>query len=83
MAHSNNDNNIPEFSGDVAKYRDWKRAMHVHHAGVQEDKRYLTAARVLGRLRGAARLATRHLDPEALREKGQDGLEELLNMLVV
>ena len=80
MANYHKDD-IPEFSGDVAKYRDWKRAVLVQHAGATDEKRALTAPRVLARLRGEAHLATRHLDPEKLRSEGEEGLNILLDLL--
>ena len=75
MSTQGNEPLIPEFNGDVARYRDWKRSVLLFHAGTKDDTRGLTAARVLGRLRGAARLATRHLDPETIREQGEAGLQ--------
>ena len=50
MSTQGNEPLIPEFNGDVAKYRDWKRAVQLYHAGTPTDRRYLTAARILGRL---------------------------------
>ena len=75
------DADIPTFSGDVALYRDWKRSVYVYHAGVPNDKRNLTAPRVLAKLRGAAQARTRHVDPEKLRQAGEAGLTELLDLL--
>ena len=54
---------IAEFYGDVARYRDWKRAVLVYHAGTETNKRELTGPRVLAALRGDAQLSTRHFDP--------------------
>ena len=71
----------PEFHGDVAKYRDWKRAVLVQHAAATDEKRQLTAPRVLASLKGDAHQATRHLDPEVLRGQGEDGLQNLLKLL--
>ena len=38
---------LPEFSGNVAEYRDWKRAIKIRHAGATDEHRKLTATRVL------------------------------------
>ena len=81
MANQANEPLIPEFNGDVARYRDWKRSVLLYHAGTKDDQRVLTGARVLGRLRGGARLATRHLDPEEIRQQGEEGLRLLLQKL--
>ena len=75
------DDAIPDFYGDVPKYRYRKRTVLVQHAGATDEKRALTAPRVLARLRGDAHLATRHLDPEQLRSEGEGGLQILLDLL--
>ena len=72
---------LQEFHGDVAKFRDWRRHVNIFHASQPEDKRCLTAAFILGCLRGEAYEACRHFDPESLRSKGEAGLQELLNFL--
>ena len=81
MASHHHKDDIPEFSGDVSRYRDLKRAVLVQHAGQTDEKRALTAPRVLARLRGEAHLATRHLCPEQLRSEGEEGLKILLDLL--
>ena len=60
--HRDETHGIPEFSGDVAAYRDWKRPVQIKHAGAKDEVRALTAVRALGALRGEAWLATRHFD---------------------
>ena len=75
------DDSIPEFHGDVAGYRDWRRSVLIKHGGAKDEARALTAVRVLGALRGEAWAATRHLDPELLRARGVDGLDDLWRIL--
>ena len=81
MADSRQFDKIPEFNGDVAKYRDWKRAVLIYHASATTEKRKLTAPKVLAALRGDAQLSTRHMDPETLRSQGEEGLRVLLEAL--
>ena len=72
---------IPEFHGDVALYRDWRRSVILYHAGQKADNRNLTAPRILALLRGDAWRATERIDPEQLRRKGEEGFTELLALL--
>ena len=69
---------IPEFYGDVARYRDWKRAVLVYRTGTETSTRELTGARVLAALRGDAQLSTRHFDPEELRTQGENGFKYII-----
>ena len=70
-----------EFHGDVSRFRDWRRQVLIYHASVPDDKRPLTAAKVLGILRGDAYESCRHYDPESLRAMGDEGLPTLLRFL--
>ena len=69
---------IPEFHGDVGLYRDWHRRVDVYRASQTDDSGTLTAPRMLAALRGDAHEATRHLPPEGLRNRGVEGLKNLL-----
>ena len=72
---------IPEFAGDVARFRDWKRAVLVYHAGAEDNKRRLTGPRILNALKGEAKAAVQDFDPEILREAGPDGFKKLMGFL--
>ncbi len=66
---------IPEFHGDVGLYRDWRRSVDVYRASQTDDRRDLTAPRMLAARRIDAYEATRHLSPEELRNQGAAGLK--------
>ena len=72
---------IPDFHGDVARFRDWKRAVLVYHAGAEENKRLLTGPRILNALKGEAKAAVKDFDSEALRTEGAAGLARLMLFL--
>ena len=76
-----NTDHLPEFEGNVASYRKWRRRVVLYHAGQEDNKRPLTGPRVLAKLVGAAAEACDHLDAEAVRQLGEAGLESVLDAL--
>ena len=73
------DQRIPEFSGNVSLYRDFKRVCEAVYFSAEDGKQNLIAPLLLTYLVGEAWEVTRHLSPADLRSPG--GFQKLFDVL--
>ena len=74
---------IPLFSGDIARYEDWKRIIRELFYATKEIDRGTMGARVLHSLRGSARKKVENLSPEeqAIESPKDGGMENIFKEL--